>query len=232
MDELLLKPIAYIKTDLPEKFGVPRQSGLAPDLKGRIVFEPEYRDNNALRELDRYTHLWLIWGFSENRKKESWEPTVRPPRLGGNTRVGVFASRSPYRPNPIGLTVVKLEGVEKTADKGNVIIVSGTDMTDNTPIYDIKPYLPYVDSIPDASDGFALADKEGGLEVSFMKKAALLLSEEDKRVLEQLLAQDPRPQYQNENNRIYVMRFKNYEVSFTVEDKTVTVLNVITTVNG
>jgi tRNA-Thr(GGU) m(6)t(6)A37 methyltransferase TsaA len=232
MDELLLKPIAYIKTDLPEKFGVPRQSGLAPDLKGRIVFEPEYRDNNALRELDRYTHLWLIWGFSENRKKEGWEPTVRPPRLGGNTRVGVFASRSPYRPNPIGLTVVKLEGVEKTADKGNVIIVSGTDMTDNTPIYDIKPYLPYVDSIPDASDGFALADKEGGLEVSFMKKAALLLSEEDKRVLEQLLAQDPRPQYQNENNRIYVMRFKNYEVSFTVEDKTVTVLNVITTVNG
>jgi tRNA-Thr(GGU) m(6)t(6)A37 methyltransferase TsaA len=232
MDELLLKPIAYIKTDLPEKFGVPRQSGLVPDLKGRIVFEPEYRDNNALRELDRYTHLWLIWGFSENRKKESWEPTVRPPRLGGNTRVGVFASRSPYRPNPIGLTVVKLEGVEKTADKGNVIIVSGTDMTDNTPIYDIKPYLPYVDSIPDASDGFALADKEGALEVSFMKKAALLLSEEDKRVLEQLLAQDPRPQYQNENNRIYVMRFKNYEVSFTVEDKTVTVLNVITTVNG
>lgn len=232
MDELILKPIAYIKTDLPEKFGVPRQSGLVPDLKGRIVFEPEYRDNNALRELDRYTHLWLIWGFSENRKKEGWEPTVRPPRLGGNTRVGVFASRSPYRPNPLGLTVVKLESVEKTADNGNVILVSGTDMTDNTPIYDIKPYLPYVDSIPDASDGFALADKEGGLEVSFMKKAALLLSEEDKRVLEQLLAQDPRPQYQNENNRIYVMRFKNYEVSFTVEDKTVTVLNVITTVNG
>ncbi len=231
MDELLLKPIAYIKTDLPEKFGVPRQSGLAPDLKGRIVFEPEYRDSNALRELDRYTHLWLIWGFSENRKKESWEPTVRPPRLGGNTRVGVFASRSPYRPNPIGLTVVKLEGVEKTADKGNVIIVSGTDMTDNTPIYDIKPYLSYVDSIPDASDGFALAEKEGSLRVIFKEEANVLLSDEDKNVLVQILAQDPRPQYQDENNRIYNMRYKSYDVSFTVDDKTVLVLNVISAVN-
>ncbi|MCR5585291.1 MAG: tRNA (N6-threonylcarbamoyladenosine(37)-N6)-methyltransferase TrmO [Lachnospiraceae bacterium] len=225
MDELNLKPIAYIRTDFPEKFGIPRQSGIIPEIKGKIVFEPEFRDANALREIEQYTHLWLIWGFSDNRKKEGWEPTVRPPRLGGNVRVGVFASRSPYRPNPLGLTVVKLEKTEDTKE-GKVLIVSGPDMKDMTPIYDIKPYLPYVDAIPEASDGFALNKKEGSLKVEFEPRAASAMDEEKRIVLEKVLSQDPRPQYQDEPGRIYKMSFGNMEIEFTVENDRVLVRNV------
>ena len=220
MDELTIKPIAYIRTDFPEKFGVPRQSGLIPEIKGKIVFEPEYRDVNALREIDRYTHLWLIWGFSDNKRKDNWEPTVRPPRLGGNTRVGVFASRSPYRPNPLGLTVVKLERSEKTKD-GTVLWVSGADMKDMTPIYDIKPYLAYVDSVPDASDGFALNRKEGLLKVEFEKKVSDALDAEMLNVVQKVLSQDPRPQYQDEPGRVYKMSFGGMDYSFTVDNDTV-----------
>ncbi len=219
-----IEPIAYIRTDFHEKFGIPRQSGLIPELKGRIVFEPKYRDANALREIEGFTHLWLIWGFSAN-KKDTWEPTVRPPRLGGNTRVGVFATRSPYRPNPLGLTVVKLEALENT-DEGTVLIVSGADMMDNTPIYDIKPYLPYVDSVPEASDGFALSEKEGRLKVDFSKDVAAILTDEKKELISKVLSQDPRPQYQNEPERVYKMRFAEYDVSFTIKDDTVTVIGI------
>lgn len=220
MDELTIKPIAYIRTDFPEKFGVPRQSGLIPEIKGKIVFEPEYRDVNALREIDRYTHLWLIWGFSDNKRKDNWEPTVRPPRLGGNTRVGVFASRSPYRPNPLGLTVVKLERSEKTKD-GTVLWVSGADMKDMTPIYDIKPYLAYVDSVPDASDGFALNRKEGLLKVEFEKEVSDALDDEMLNVVQKVLSQDPRPQYQDEPGKVYKMSFGGMDYSFTVDNDTV-----------
>ncbi len=219
-----IEPIAYIRTDFPDKFGIPRQSGLIPELKGKIVFEPKYRDANALREIEGFTHLWLIWGFSAN-KKETWEPTVRPPRLGGNTRVGVFATRSPYRPNPLGLTVVKLEGLENT-DEGTVLIVSGADMMDNTPIYDIKPYLPYVDSVPDASDGFALSQKEGSLKVEFSGDITTGIADEKKEILSKVLSQDPRPQYQNEPERVYKMRFSGYDVSFTIKDDIVTVVGI------
>ncbi len=220
MDELTLKPIAYIRTDFPEKFGIPRQSGIIPEIKGRIVFEPEFRDANALREIERYTHLWLIWGFSDNRQRDRWEPTVRPPRLGGNVRVGVFASRSPYRPNPLGLTVVRLEKTEDTKE-GKTLIVSGPDMKDMTPIYDIKPYLPYVDAITEASDGFAMNTKEGCLKVVFDPKAAGVLDDEKKTVLEKVLSQDPRPQYQDEPGRIYKMSFGDWEIEFTVDNDTV-----------
>jgi tRNA-Thr(GGU) m(6)t(6)A37 methyltransferase TsaA len=226
MDNITIRPIAYIKTDFPEKFGIPRQSGLIPELKARIVFEKEYRDPNAIREIDKYSHLWLIWGFSENKKTDGWEPTVRPPRLGGNTRVGVFASRSPYRPNPLGLTVVKIEGVEQTRDEGKVLIVSGADMLDGTPIYDIKPYLAYVDSIPEASNGFAAASKEGFLEVAFTAGIDARLTADEKAVLEKVLAQDPRPQYQEDPDRVYKMSFKTYNIEFTVERGKLTVTDI------
>ena len=226
MDLLELKPIAYIRTDFPEKFGIPRQSGIIPELKGKIVFEPEYRDANALRGIESYTHLWLIWGFSANKTQEKWEPTVRPPRLGGNTRVGVFATRSPYRPNPLGLTVVKLEAVENTVNEGTVIVVSGTDMLDGTPIYDIKPYLPYVDSVPEASDGFALARKEGTLSICFTDEARSVISDEEAVILTKILEQDPRPQYQDEPDRIYRMNFRNYDVAFKISDRNATVFEI------
>ncbi len=226
MDEMLIKPIAHIKTDFSDKFGLPRQSGIIPELKGRIVFEPEYRDPNALREIGKYTHLWLIWGFSANRKKAGWEPTVRPPRLGGNTRVGVFATRSPYRPNPLGLTVVMLEKIEVTKEEGTVLVVSGTDMMDGTPIYDIKPYLAYVDAIPDASDGFALSDKRGSLKVVFKNNTLGVMKKDEQVVLEKVLAQDPRPQYQDEPDRVYRMDYGSYCISFSISEGTVFVSEI------
>lgn len=224
MNELLLRPIAYIKTDLPDKFGVPRQSGLVPCLKGTIVFEKEFRDENAVRGLEEYSHLWLLWGFSEN-KREEWQPTVRPPRLGGNKRVGVFATRSPYRPNPVGLTVVKLEGMEKTAD-GMVIRVSGVDMTDGTPIYDIKPYLQYVDSIPEANNGFALAEREGLLEVECPEEFIRLIPEDKREALADILGQDPRPQYQDDPQREYRMEYAGVTVRFQVKDDVLKVTGI------
>lgn len=225
MNELTLSPIAYIYTDFPEKFGVPRQSGLVNELKGRVVFVPEFRDINAVREIEQYTDLWLIWGFSENEIKEKWQPTVRPPRLGGNTRVGVFATRSPNRPNPIGLSAVKLEKVITDSADSPVLIVSGIDMVNGTPIYDIKPYLPYVDSISGASDGFALAKKCGEYEVVFDSNDDM--PEKEKReALTAVLSQDPRPQYQDDPERIYNMSFAEYEVSFYINEKTVHVTKV------
>ncbi len=217
-----IRPIAYIHTDFSDKFGIPRQSNLISELKGRIIFEPEFRDANAVREIEQYSHLWLIWGFSANEEGE-FRPTVRPPRLGGNTRVGVFASRSPFRPNSLGLSVVKLEKVELSAENGPVITVSSVDMLDGTPIYDIKPYLPYVDSVPDATDGFALNKKEGTLIVTFLDNLKEIVPAASLDALIAVLSQDPRPQYQDDPSRIYKMDFAGMNVSFTVSGDTLCV---------
>lgn len=220
-----LKTIAYIRTDFPTKFGVPRQSGLA-DTKGQIIFEPEYRSEDAVRELEQYSHLWLIWGFSESERKE-WKATVRPPRLGGNKRIGVFATRSPFRPNPLGLSCVALKKVEIDSEKGPVIHVTGVDMMDGTPIYDIKPYLPYVDSHPEATGGFAEEKKEYKLEVEFPEEFLIRVPEEKRETLIQILEQDIRPSYQNDSERIYGMGFAGLEVRFVVSDGKVTVKEVL-----
>ncbi len=211
-----IEPIAHIETDFPEKFGIPRQSGLVESLSARIVFLPEYRNPDALRGIEGFSHLWLLWEFSM-AKREGWSPTVRPPRLGGNTRMGVFATRSPFRPNPIGLSVVKLDKIEHTADKGCVIRVLGADLMDGTPIYDIKPYLPYVDCKPDAKNGFALAQSEGTLSVSIPERLLKLIPPDKRQGLTDILAQDPRPQYQDDPERVYTMSFGNTEVSFRVD---------------
>lgn len=209
-----MKIIARIYTDFKEKFGIPRQSGIAK-CEGRIVFEPEYRCREALSGIEGFSHLWLIWQFSESQR-DTWSPTVRPPRLGGNKRVGVFASRSPFRPNPIGLSSVELVGVEHTSE-GPVILVSGVDMLDGTPIYDIKPYLAYTDSHPEAAGGFADGALEYSLEVDFPDS---LLQEVDTGLHERLkilLSQDPRPSYKQDGEREYGMKFSDYEIHFTVE---------------
>lgn len=211
-----VKTIAHIHTDFPEKFGIPRQSGLVEELCASIEFLPEYRNIDALRGLEQYSHIWLLWEFSEV-KTDGWSPTVRPPRLGGNTRMGVFATRSPYRPNPIGLSVVKLEGIEYTSDRGAVLRVSGADLMDGTPIIDIKPYLAYVDSKPDASNGFALSRTEGTLDVHFPEELQKLVPAEKRTALRRVLEQDPRPQYQNDSLRVYTMSFAGLEVSFRVD---------------
>lgn len=220
-----LKTIAYIRTDFPTKFGVPRQSGLA-DTKGRIVFEPEYRSADAVRELTQYSHLWLIWGFSEC-EREAWKATVRPPRLGGNKRVGVFATRSPFRPNPLGLSCVELERVEMTEDCGPVIFVNGIDMMDMTPVYDIKPYLPYVDSHPEAAGGFAEEKKCYKLEVEFSDDLLLKIPEEKRTALIQILSQDIRPSYQNDAERVYGMEYAGFEIKFKADGVKVMVNEVI-----
>ncbi|MBQ4165187.1 MAG: tRNA (N6-threonylcarbamoyladenosine(37)-N6)-methyltransferase TrmO [Oscillospiraceae bacterium] len=221
-----LKTIAHIRSDFPEKFGIPRQSGLVSSLKARIVFCPEYRNPEALRGLEQYTHLWLIWQFSEVVREE-WSPTVRPPRLGGNKRMGVFATRSPFRPNPIGLSCVKLEEIIHDSKDGDVLIVSGADLMDNTPIYDIKPYLPYVDCKPEASNGFALSSKEGVLEVQVPDELLRKIPSQKQQALLDTLAQDPRPQYQNEPDRVYTMSFGGFDVSFNVREKTLVVKDIV-----
>lgn len=213
-NELKLKKIATIYTDFPEKFGIPRQSGLTC-ASGKIVFEEEYRVKEALRGIEEYSHLWIIWGFSEVADKK-WSPTVRPPRLGGNKRVGVFATRSPFRPNPIALSSVKLEKVKWDEENGWTLLVSGIDMMNGTPIYDIKPYLPYVDCHSNAMGSFAEDKKDYRLRVEFLDKCIYELSEEKRKVLEEVLAQDPRPAYQKEEERIYGLSFENYEVKFQV----------------
>ena len=187
-----MEVIARIHNDFPTKFGLPRQSGLAPSLRSKIVFEPAFRIPEALRGLDGFSHIWLIWGFSES---EGWSPTVRPPRLGGNVRMGVFATRSPFRPNPIGLSSVRLESIEDDGENGRVLIVSGADLMDGTPIYDIKPYLPGVDAHPDASDGFVGAHPQTLLEVEIAPELAATLSAGQLAALREILAQDPRPAY-------------------------------------
>ena len=220
-----ISPIAVIRTGFPEKFGVPRQSGLASALRGRIVFNKEFRDPSSLRGLEDFSHLWLIWEFSENRGKGS-SLTVRPPRLGGNKRVGVFATRSPYRPNPIGLSSVRLEKIEVTESEGTVLIVSGADLLDGTPIYDIKPYLPYADSIPDAFGGFTESLAERKLEVSFPDDLLEKIAKEKRTALIAVLEADPRPSYQEDPDRIYGMSFADYEVKFKVEEKTLKVVDL------
>ena len=220
-----IKVIARIKSDFPTKFGIPRQSGLVDSLKARIIFEPEYRDPQAFRGLEQYTHIWLIWQFSE-AVRDNWSPTVRPPRLGGNTRMGVFATRSPFRPNPLALSSVKLEKVEFDKELGPVLHISGADLMDNSPIYDIKPYLPYTDSHPEASNGFALAAKEAVLQVEFPDELLRMVSEQSREALIDVLAQDPRPGYQNESDRIYGFEFAGLEVKFSVKNGVLTVLDI------
>ncbi|MBR3769305.1 MAG: tRNA (N6-threonylcarbamoyladenosine(37)-N6)-methyltransferase TrmO [Lachnospiraceae bacterium] len=220
------KIIAHIRTDFPEKFGVPRQSGLVKELIGRIVFEPEYRNVDALRGIEGYDYLWLIWKF-EGVEREKWSPTVRPPRLGGETHMGVFATRSPFRPNPIGLSSVKLEDVELTAE-GPVLVVSGIDLRDNTPIYDIKPYLPYVDSHPDARGGFAEQKADYALEVVFPEALLEKIPLQKRQAIKEVLKQDPRPAYHEDAKRQYGMAFAGFNVRFCVSDGVLTVLEVET----
>ena len=204
-----IKPIAKIYTQFPAKFGIPRQSGLA-DTVAKIVFEPEYRAEEALRGIDGYSHLWLIWEFTE-AKSEKWSPTVRPPRLGGNTRMGVFATRSPYRPNSLGLSLVELLSVEKTPGEGSVLIVKGADILDGTPVYDIKPYLPYVEAHPEARGGFAAQVTEDSLSVVFPADTGRL-SEEELKTLTQILRQDPRPHYQDDPAKEYAFEFAGHNI--------------------
>ena len=219
-----LKIIAHIKTDFPQKFGIPRQSGLVKELTGRIIFEPEYRNADSLRGITDYDYLWLLWKF-EGVEREKWSPTVRPPRLGGETHMGVFATRSPFRPNPIGLSSVKLEKVEQTED-GMTLVVSGVDLRDNTPIYDIKPYLPYVDSHPNARGGFAEEKKSYELKVVFAEALLNKIPKEKQNALIEVLKQDPRPAYHEDENRIYGIAFAGFNVRFQVAWSTLTVIEV------
>ena len=217
--------IARIRNDFPTKFGLPRQSGLVSTLKSTIVFEEPYRVPEALRGLDGYTHLWLIWEFSE-AKRDSWSPTVRPPRLGGNVRMGVFATRSPFRPNPVGLSCVKLEAIERRPGLGDVLIVSGADLMDGTPILDVKPYLPFTDSHPDAVGGFAEPVRAYALEVVFAAPLPETMNDQQRQALRGVLAHDPRPSYQNDPTRIYGLSFAGYEVKFSVDGDTLTVVSI------
>ena len=224
-DKIEMNIIARIRTDFPTKFGIPRQSGVVKELKGRIVFEPEYRNEDALRGIEGFSHLWLIWHFSEN-VREGWSPTVRPPILGGNTRVGVFATRSPFRPNPIGLSSVKLEGVEVDPHDGPVLIVSGADLMDGTPILDIKPYIPYADSHPEATEGFRSGGWNRMLEVDFPPELLAKVPEKQHRSLIEVLANDPRPSYHHDPDRVYGMPFGDVEVKFSVNEKVLKVVAV------
>lgn len=224
-NERIFHIIARIYTDFPTKFGIPRQSGLIESLKAEIVFEPEYRNQDALRGLEEFSHLWLLWEFSEAVRKD-WSPTVRPPRLGGNKRVGVFATRSPFRPNAVGLSCVKLERIELHTERGPVLHVSGADLMNGTPIYDIKPYLPFVDSHPEASGGFTDQTKEYGLQINVSDDLLDVVSEDKREALKAVLAHDPRPSYQNDPQRIYGMEFAGYEVKFRVEEGTLYVINI------
>lgn len=220
-----MKTIAHIHTDFKTKFGIPRQSGLITSLKGLIVFEPEYRNPDALRGLEEFSHIWLIWKFSE-AVRDTWSPTVRPPRLGGNTRVGVFATRSPFRPNSIGLSSVKLDGIEFQTDQGPVLHVSGVDLLNNTPIYDIKPYLPYTDSHPEAVSGFTQAMKDSKLEVDFPEELLCLIPAEQRESILGVLALDPRPSYQRDPNRVYGMEFGGFDIRFIVRENVLSVCKV------
>lgn len=223
-----LKIIARIHTDFKTKFGVPRQSGLVNELTGRIIFEPEYRNADALRGLEGFSHIWLLWDFSEaHREGEGWSPTVRPPRLGGNKRMGVWATRSPFRPNHIGLSSVRLINISPNTPEGPVLEVSGADLMDGTPIYDIKPYLPFTDSHPEAKGGFAQKQNEAiePLQVQLPESLEQSLSIEKLNALKGVLAADPRPHYQNDPDRIYAMEFADMEIKFRVIGHTLIILN-------
>ena len=220
-----IEKIATIRTDFKTKFGIPRQSGLVKKLKGEIVFESKYNSPDAIRGIEGFSHLWILWGFSEN-DNYTYSATVRPPRLGGNARVGVFASRSPFRPNGLGLSLVKLDGVVKCENNTYTLRVSGVDMVDKTPIYDIKPYLPHTDHAPDATGGFADDVYEYELEVNCDSTLLDVLDEDKREILLELLAQDPRPSYSEDAQRVFGFEFADHEIKFTVDKKTLTVVSI------
>ncbi|MFV0352594.1 MAG: tRNA (N6-threonylcarbamoyladenosine(37)-N6)-methyltransferase TrmO [Oscillospiraceae bacterium] len=217
-----LKTIAHMKSDFSSKFGIPRQSNIVDTLQSTIVFEPDYRNPNALRGLESFTHIWLIWGFSET-ERDTWSPTVRPPRLGGNARMGVFASRSPFRPNALGLSAVKISSIQQHPKLGPLIHVLGADLMDNTPIYDIKPYLPFADCHPEATGGYASAAPTPVLTVNIAENVIAPLPPQNRKALHDVLALDPRPSYQNDPNRVYGMPFAGFEIKFSVCDNVLTV---------
>jgi len=221
MNEVTIRPIAHIESDFPEKFGIPRQAGIVGELRAKVVFEEPFRNPEALRGIEGFSHLWLIWQFSEN-VRDDFSPTVRPPRLGGNTRLGVFATRSPFRPNALGLSCVRLLGVEKTPDKGAVLLVAGADLMDGTPIFDVKPYLPYADCHPDAAGGFA-PDPGERLEVVFPAAALEKVPPDKREALRGVLENDPRPRYHSDPGRLYAMSFASLTVRFRVAGGTLTV---------
>ncbi len=223
-NDFVIRPIARIRTEFPEKFGIPRQAGIVDELRGEVVFEPEYRREEALRGLEEFSHLWLIWQFSENLD-QGWTPTVRPPRLGGNERRGVFATRSPFRPNALGLSCVRLLGIRRDPELGSVLQVAGADLMDGTPIFDIKPYIPYADCRPEASGGFA-PDPGATLTVSIPEELEAKIPEEKRAALRGVLENDPRPRYQDDPERRYGLSFGGMEIAFRVNGRTLTVTEV------
>ena len=225
MHNINIQVIARMRSDFPTKFGIPRQSGLVKELESTIVFETEFRNPDALRGIEGYSHLWIIWQFSEAVRQE-WSPTVRPPRLGGNTRMGVFATRSPFRPNNLGLSCVKLIGIEHTEKNGTVLHVAGADLMDGTPIFDIKPYIPYSDSFPEAIGGFTDTAEDFILEVNFPTSLLELLPESKQQAAIGVLSHDPRPSYQRKEDRIYGLTFAGFDIRFTVKGKLLSVCEV------
>lgn len=225
MENVSIKIIAKMKSDFPSKFGIPRQSGLVENLYSTIIFEQEFRNADALRGLEAYSHLWLIWQFSK-AVRDDWSPTVRPPRLGGNTRMGVFATRSPFRPNAIGLSSVRILGLEQTVEHGTVIHVAGADLMDGTPIFDIKPYIPYSDCHTDATGGFTDAVSDFLLKVEFPDELLQKIPQNKRTALIGVLSHDPRPSYQQDAHRVYGLSFAGFDIQFTVQNKTLYVINV------
>ena len=225
MNDVTIRVIARMKSDFPTKFGIPRQSGLVEELHSTIIFEPEFRNPDALRGIEEFSHIWLIWQFSEAVRQE-WSPTVRPPRLGGNVRMGVFATRSPFRPNNLGLSSVKLLGVEHTKEYGTVLHVAGADLMDGTPIFDIKPYIPYGDSHPDATGGFTDQAKDFVLDVKFPQHLLDKIPQDKRAAALGVLSHDPRPSYQKQADRVYGLNFAGFDIRFQVCDDTLTVLEV------
>lgn len=223
--EASIQAIARIRSDFPTKFGIPRQSGLVEDLRSTVVFEPEYRNPDALRGIEEFSHLWLIWQFSQ-AVRQGWSPTVRPPRLGGNTRMGVFATRSPFRPNNLGLSCVRLLGIEHTREYGPVLHVGGADLMDGTPIFDIKPYIPYADAHPEAAGGFTDTAGDFLLDVDFPAELLCLLPEDKRAAALGVLSHDPRPSYQHKPGRVYGLNFAGFDIRFTVEENQLIVQEV------
>ena len=226
MQNIEIQVIARMRSDFPTKFGIPRQPSLVEGLRSTIVFEPEFRNPDTLRGIEGFSHLWIIWQFSEAVRTQ-WSPTVRPPRLGGNTRMGVFATRSPFRPNSLGLSCVKLEGVEYDTKDGAVIHVSGADLMDGTPIFDIKPYIPYADAHPDALGGFTDTAEDFLLDVVFPEELLVMLPENKRQAAVGVLSHDPRPSYQRKPERVYGLPFAGFDIRFRVEEKTLTVVEVV-----
>ena len=227
MNDIIMHTIARMKSDFPAKFGIPRQSGLVKELESTIIFEPEYRNQDSLRGLEDFSHLWIIWQFSQ-AVREDWSPTVRPPRLGGNTRLGVFATRSPFRPNQIGLSSVQILSFEETKEYGTVIHVSGADLMDGTPILDIKPYIPYCDCHTDATGGFTDTAQDFLLDVVLPEGLLKKVPECKRQALKEVLSHDPRPSYQKDSDRIYGLSFAGLNIRFTVQNKILNVTDIET----